>query len=211
MPDQNSKKSLANFVEERLETLRDRKTLDEIARQAAYRSPNMLAMVVAEETKVALDRVPDLARALECDPRELMRLALHQFFSESNVELILSIGAADAERSDDAGPRAATTPAILKDIQRDLREVRSTLPELLGVTNRQGNRLEREIADLRAELWRLREVVDPVDRTEPSDTFANFERRIDNHLDRHSEEMRAMLREELRSLGVGLHNRPREP
>jgi ABC-type transporter Mla subunit MlaD len=95
-------------------------------------------------------------------------------------------------------------------VQRDIRQVVSTLPELLGVINRQGNRLERELADLRAELWRVREVVDPVDRTEPGDAFANFERRIDNHLDRHSAEMRAMLREELGPLGAGDQNRSRK-
>lgn len=86
MEGENSKKSrrphaetrLAKFLEKRVLELRSRKSQIEIASDAGFVNPNMLAMIKSGATKLPLDRVPSLAKALECDPKLLFRLALEQ-------------------------------------------------------------------------------------------------------------------------------------
>ncbi len=68
---------LARFVTKRILELRP-KTQAEIAIEAGFVNANYLSMVKAGNSKLALDRVPALADALECDPALLMRLALEQ-------------------------------------------------------------------------------------------------------------------------------------
>ena len=58
--------------------LRPRKSQIEIANEAGYANPNMISMIRNGATKLALDRVPGLAIALECDPKHLFRMALEQ-------------------------------------------------------------------------------------------------------------------------------------
>lgn len=67
---------MAKFVERRVLELKPKKSQAEIAAQAGYVNPNMVTMIKQGTSKVALDRVPALAKALECDPAYLMRLAL---------------------------------------------------------------------------------------------------------------------------------------
>ena len=69
---------LAKFVEKRVLELRPRKSQIEIANEAGYTNPNMISMIRNGATKLALDRVPGLAMALECDPKNLFRMALEQ-------------------------------------------------------------------------------------------------------------------------------------
>jgi transcriptional regulator with XRE-family HTH domain len=69
---------LAQYVERRILELKPRKTQSEIAAQAGFINPNMITMIKQGSSKAALDRIPALARALECDPAYLMRLALEQ-------------------------------------------------------------------------------------------------------------------------------------
>lgn len=69
---------LARFVEKRILELRPRKTQLAIATEAGFKQPNMLAMIKAGTSKLPLDRVPGLARALECDPTLLFTLAVEQ-------------------------------------------------------------------------------------------------------------------------------------
>ena len=88
-PYENSE--LAAYISKRVLELRGRKTQAEIAVQAGYVSQNMLSMIKQGSSKVALDRVPALARALECDPAYLMRLALEQAVGETAALAILEI------------------------------------------------------------------------------------------------------------------------
>lgn len=67
---------LAKFVETRVLELRSRKSQIEIATEAGYVNPNNLAMIKNGSTKLPLDRVAGVAKALECDPRLLFKLAL---------------------------------------------------------------------------------------------------------------------------------------
>jgi transcriptional regulator with XRE-family HTH domain len=69
---------LATFLRARLAELAPTKTQKEIAQQAGYTNANMIIMLKQGDTKLALDRVAALARALEVDPRRLYLLALDQ-------------------------------------------------------------------------------------------------------------------------------------
>ena len=69
---------LAKFVERRVLELKPSKSQAQIAAQTEYTSPNMITMIKQGSSKVALDRVPALALALEADPAFVMRLALEQ-------------------------------------------------------------------------------------------------------------------------------------
>lgn len=69
---------LAKFVEKRVLELRPRKSQIEIANEAGFANPNMISMIRNGATKLALDRVPGLAIALECDPKHPFRMALEQ-------------------------------------------------------------------------------------------------------------------------------------
>jgi transcriptional regulator with XRE-family HTH domain len=82
---------LAQYVERRVLELKPRKTQAEIAMQAGYRNQNMITMVKQGSSKAALDRVPALARALECDPAFLMRLALEQAIGQTAAAAVTEI------------------------------------------------------------------------------------------------------------------------
>ena len=69
---------LSKFLEARVLELKFEKTQGEIAEEAGFISPNMLSMLKKGSTKLPIDRVPALAKALECDPALLLRLALEQ-------------------------------------------------------------------------------------------------------------------------------------
>ena len=69
---------LAKFLETRILELKHKKSQAEIAEEAGFVNPNMVTMIKQGATKLPLDRVPALAKALECDPSLLLRLALEQ-------------------------------------------------------------------------------------------------------------------------------------
>jgi hypothetical protein len=66
------------FIRKRVLELRPRKNQADIAQEAGFRQPNVLSMIKSGQTKLPLDRVPGLAKALECDPRYVFGLAIKQ-------------------------------------------------------------------------------------------------------------------------------------
>jgi transcriptional regulator with XRE-family HTH domain len=82
---------LAQYVERRILELKPRKTQSEIAAQAGFINPNVITMIKQGKTKAALDRIPALARALECDPAYLMRLALEQAVGQTAAAAVTEI------------------------------------------------------------------------------------------------------------------------
>ncbi|NBZ87580.1 XRE family transcriptional regulator [Rhodobacteraceae bacterium CYK-10] len=77
---------LARFVDQRILELRPKKSQAEIAEIAGFTNANFLSMVKSGVSKLAIDRVPALAKALECDPAYLLRLALEQ--AEGNTAAV---------------------------------------------------------------------------------------------------------------------------
>jgi hypothetical protein len=82
---------LAKFVTKRILELAPRKSQAEIAAEAGFLSLNMLSMVKSGASKLALDRVPALAAALETDPKHLFLLALEQHGLESTMATVMEI------------------------------------------------------------------------------------------------------------------------
>ncbi len=69
---------LAVFVRARIAELGPTKTQTDLARDAGFVNVNMLSMIKTGQSKLPLDRVAALARALDTDPRHLWLLALEQ-------------------------------------------------------------------------------------------------------------------------------------
>ena len=69
---------LAAFLKQRILELRPTKTQGKIASEAGFVNPNMVAIIKSGAARLPIDRVPALAKALECDPRRLLQLALEQ-------------------------------------------------------------------------------------------------------------------------------------
>lgn len=69
---------LVQFLDKRITEMRPRKTQTRIATEAGFKSVNMLAMIKSGASRLPLDRVQSLARALECDRARLFNLAVEQ-------------------------------------------------------------------------------------------------------------------------------------
>lgn len=82
---------LAKFLEVRLLELKHKKTQAEIAEEAGFVNPNMVTMIKKGSTKLPIDRVPALAKALESDPALLLRLALEQSEGSTAAAAIFEI------------------------------------------------------------------------------------------------------------------------
>lgn len=84
---------MARFLERRIQELQDRKdpkSQRQIAQEAGFNRPNIISMMKTGESKVPLDRVPALARALEVDMRHLFRLALEQHFRGAEISAAIA-------------------------------------------------------------------------------------------------------------------------
>ena len=82
---------LAKFISHRVAELRPKKSQIEIATAAGFVNPNMVSMLKNGSAKLPLDRVPSLARALECDPAYLLRLTLEQVAGDTGAHAIMEI------------------------------------------------------------------------------------------------------------------------
>jgi len=82
---------LASFIERRILELKPKKSQLQIANEAGFPNPNMVTMIKQGTSKLALDRVPSMARALDCDPAYLMRLALEQAEGDTAAQALVEI------------------------------------------------------------------------------------------------------------------------
>lgn len=82
---------LANFLKVRILELKTKKSQLKIAGEAGFPNPNMVAMLKNGSSKLPIDRVPGLAKALDCDPKALCRLALEQIFGDTTERVIKEI------------------------------------------------------------------------------------------------------------------------
>ena len=124
-PQANS--AIAIYLDKRISELRGVKTQREIAAAAGYDRPNILSMFKTGETKVPLDKIPALARALDADPAHMFRLAMidqwpelarvigavfgRQMASENETAIFLTKWRAATGNADPA-PNAQTVGAV---------------------------------------------------------------------------------------------------
>ncbi|WP_223476077.1 helix-turn-helix domain-containing protein [Oricola indica] len=82
---------LAAFLEKRILELKPKKSQLQIATEAGFVQPNMLSMFKNGSNKLPLDRVTGLAKALDCDPALLFKLALEQLDGDTTASAIQQI------------------------------------------------------------------------------------------------------------------------
>lgn len=82
---------IAKLVNDRLNELSGVKSQRDIAEIVGYANQNMITMIKQGTAKVALDRVPLLAKALEIDPVHLMRLAMEQFYTPKTAASLMEL------------------------------------------------------------------------------------------------------------------------
>src|SRR4051794_30916104 len=70
--------TLVEYIQRKIAALKGVKTQRQIAREAGLPQSNLLTMFKTGDTKVALWRIPALAKALEADPVLMFRLALEE-------------------------------------------------------------------------------------------------------------------------------------
>lgn len=78
-------------IAERVRDLKHKKSQKDIAHEAGFVNANMLSLLKSGATKVPLDRVPALAKALEVDPALLMRLSLEQSVGMTAANAIIEV------------------------------------------------------------------------------------------------------------------------
>lgn len=81
---------LSRFVQKRFNAL-PHKSMRQVSANMGFTALNMVSMIASGESKLPLDRVPSMARELECDPAVLLRLALAQFMGGSSLEAVNEI------------------------------------------------------------------------------------------------------------------------
>lgn len=69
---------LIHFLTKRILEVRSAKSQAEIASEAGFVNVNMLSIIKTGGTRLPIDRVPALAKALDVDPRRLLQLAVEQ-------------------------------------------------------------------------------------------------------------------------------------
>lgn len=82
---------LADFLVRRVLELEPRKSRLQIANEAGFASPNIITTITQGSGTLPLDRVPSMARALECDPIYLMRLALEQEVGSQTAQAMIEV------------------------------------------------------------------------------------------------------------------------
>lgn len=85
------KTRLVPFLDRHVLALRGTKSQIEIAEEAGFNSPNMLAMIRSGANKLPIDRVPGLAKALGVDPARLLQLAIEQLGDDTTANTLNSI------------------------------------------------------------------------------------------------------------------------
>lgn len=83
--------ALPKYLARRVLELKPKKAQAVIAGEAGFTSVNMMSMLKSGITKLPLDRVPDLSKALECDPAYLMQLALEQAVGKTAAAAISEV------------------------------------------------------------------------------------------------------------------------
>lgn len=73
--------NVAEFIEERLAAVG--KTQRQVADEVGFDHPNVLSMIKQGKMKAPLNRIGPLARALEVDPRFLLRFAFSEYLPDT--------------------------------------------------------------------------------------------------------------------------------
>ena len=91
MPHADSK--IAKYLTKQIDALSGVKSQREIAVEMGYEKPNIISMFKRGETKIPLDKIPALARAINVDPSYLFRMAMEQYWPDNYKAIASEFGA----------------------------------------------------------------------------------------------------------------------
>lgn len=111
---------LCRFLNKQITAISGVKSQREIAAEAGYDKPNILSMIKNGDTKLPLDKVPALAKALGVDPKHLFRLTIeqhhpevarvaHEIFGNVVTDNEMALVRMFREVTDDVDPKPALT------------------------------------------------------------------------------------------------------
>ena len=83
--DASKMSELARLVTARLEDISFHKSQREVADDVGFANRNMLSLIKSGQTKLSLDRVPAMAKALSLDLEVVLIPALRQYFTEEVI------------------------------------------------------------------------------------------------------------------------------
>ena len=78
----HAKSRMAQFLDKKIDGLKGEVSQRDIATALGYERANLISMFKTGESKVPLDKIPALAKAIKVDPAHLMRLGLEQYWKE---------------------------------------------------------------------------------------------------------------------------------
>ena len=84
----NAGETLAEIVDRRLAEISHTKTQTDVAREMGFPTPNFMTMVKKGKSKMALNRIGDLADALDMDFHVLFIAALRQYYDDEVITLM---------------------------------------------------------------------------------------------------------------------------
>ncbi|NKX37670.1 helix-turn-helix transcriptional regulator [Rhodobacteraceae bacterium R_SAG4] len=84
----NGPTELSELITTRIQDISAHKSQKEIAEEVGFPSTNVLSIIKSGKTKLSLDRVDAMAKALEIDPQTLWMPALRQYYSEETISSI---------------------------------------------------------------------------------------------------------------------------
>ena len=82
---------IAKFLDKRITEMASRKSQLDISRECGFTNPNVISIMKSGAMKVPLDRIPALAKSLECDPVKLFKMGMEQSFNAEAIEDILKM------------------------------------------------------------------------------------------------------------------------
>lgn len=83
---------VAAYIAKQIDALAGIKSQRDIAAEAGFQKPNIISMFKTGESKVPLDRVPGLAKALNVDASFLFRLVMLEYWPDFEVEVARMFG-----------------------------------------------------------------------------------------------------------------------
>jgi hypothetical protein len=122
---------IVKFLDKHLDSIQDEISQGDIADALGYPRANIISMFKTGHTRVPLEKIPDLAKAIRVDPALLMRLGLDQYWPGKLDVLarMFSNIVTDNERKLVDGFRDVVG-------DRDYRPSEETLDEIKGVIER---------------------------------------------------------------------------
>ncbi|NMG16384.1 helix-turn-helix domain-containing protein [Aromatoleum bremense] len=130
----NNESQVARFITGRIEATG--KLQKDIAEKVGFEKPNMITMIKQGKTKLPLDKVGPMAKALEVDPVHLLKLCMEEYHPNTWKAIAPLIGAA----------------VITADERRMLNALRAWAggPFLAAMSEEQKHYFENFMASLRA-------------------------------------------------------------